>query len=115
MPNTSPSVAATPVGRTGPGPRAVLLSDREFEDWYRSLFAPLVSRVAWRFGLSREDARDIVQDAFTLALIKLDPSGNPKAWLIGVVDYLAINYRRKMKRRADLLSRWTRGYSEVEG
>ena len=115
MPTTSPSVTASPVGRAGSGPRPALLSDREFEDWYRSLFAPLVSRVAWRFGLSREDACDIVQDAFTLALIKLDPSGNPKAWLIGVVDYLAVNYRRKTKRRADLLSRWSSPFSEVGG
>ena len=71
-----------------------------------------MSRVAWRFRLSREDARDIVQDAFTLALIKLDPSGNPKAWLTRCVDFLAVNYRRKTKRRADLLSRLTRGSSE---
>jgi DNA-directed RNA polymerase specialized sigma24 family protein len=51
-------------------------TDQEFEECYRSLFTPLVSHVAWRFGFSREDARDIVQDAFTIALIKLDPSGN---------------------------------------
>ena len=108
MATTSPSV-------TGSGAVECLLSDSEFEDWYLSLFAPLVSRVAWRFGLSREDARDIVQDAFTLALIKVDASGNPKVWLTRCVDFLAVNYRRKTRRRADLLAQWTRGFSEGDG
>ena len=83
------------------------VSDEEFELLYGRLFLPLVARVSRRFGISREDARDIVQDVFTIALMKLDISRNPNAWLTRAVDFMAANYRRKMKRRADLLSRWT--------
>jgi DNA-directed RNA polymerase specialized sigma24 family protein len=53
-----------------------------------------------------EDAGDVVQDAFILALAKLDPSKNPKAWLYQVVDHMAVNWQRKIQRRADLLARW---------
>jgi DNA-directed RNA polymerase specialized sigma24 family protein len=95
--------------------RRCRVSDEEFEELYGRLFLPLVSRVSRRFGVSREDARDIVQDAFTIALMKLDISGNPKAWLVRAADYMAVNYRRKMNRRADLLSRWTVLPSSAEG
>jgi DNA-directed RNA polymerase specialized sigma24 family protein len=86
-----------------PGPS----SYEELERIYRSLFSPLVNRVTWRFRrLSREDACDIVQDAFAIALIKLDICKNPEGWLTQVVDFLAVNACRKSKRRAALLSRW---------
>jgi DNA-directed RNA polymerase specialized sigma24 family protein len=81
-------------------------SDQEVERIYRSLYSPLVNRVTWRFRLSREDASDIVQDAFAIALIKLDICKNPEGWLTQVVDFLAVNMCRKSKRRAALLSRW---------
>jgi DNA-directed RNA polymerase specialized sigma24 family protein len=81
-------------------------SDQELERIYRSLYSPLVNRVTWRFRLSREDASDIVQDAFAIALIKLDICKNPEGWLTQVVDFLAVNMCRKSKRRAALLSRW---------
>ena len=81
-------------------------SHRELERIYRSLYASLVNRVTWRFRLSREDASDIVQDAFAIALIKLDICKNPEGWLTQVVDFLAVNMCRKSKRRAALLSRW---------
>jgi DNA-directed RNA polymerase specialized sigma24 family protein len=42
-----------------------------------------------------------------VALIKLDPQRNPKAWLIQVVDHLAVNFQRKVTRRAKLVSRWS--------
>ena len=78
----------------------------EFEAFYRQFFLPLVRRAVRKQGLSMEDAGDVVQDAFILALAKLDPSKNPKAWLYQVVDHLARNWRRKDKRHADLLARW---------
>jgi RNA polymerase sigma factor (sigma-70 family) len=91
----------------------------ELEVFYRQFFLPLVRRAVRKQGLSMEDAGDVVQDAFMLALGKLDPSRNPKAWLYQVVDHLAVNWQRKIQRRADLLARWDspeqglhRGYRE---
>lgn len=81
----------------------------DLEAFYRQVFLPLVRRVTWKHRLSREDARDIVQDAFVLALTRLDGRGNPKAWLIQVVDHLSINHRRKTIRRAGLRERWGDG------
>jgi DNA-directed RNA polymerase specialized sigma24 family protein len=57
--------------------------------------------------LEKEDARDVVQEAFVVALLKLDPNRNPKAWLIQVVDHLSINFQRKVLRRAKLVSKWS--------
>jgi len=42
-----------------------------------------------------------------VALIKLDPERNPKAWLIQVVDHLSLNFQRKLVRRAKLVSKWS--------
>lgn len=74
--------------------------------FYEDVFLPLVRRATWRHGLSKEDARDIVQDAFLVAIEKIDSARNPKAWLIQVVDHLALNYRRKLQRRARLVAKW---------
>jgi DNA-directed RNA polymerase specialized sigma24 family protein len=63
-----------------------------------------------------EDAGDVVQDAFILALGKLDVSKNPKAWLYQVVDHLAVNWQRTIHRRASLLAKWeSGGLSNGEG
>src|SRR2546430_598866 len=78
----------------------------ELDSFYRELFLPLVRRATWKHGLSKEDARDIVQDAFVLAVVKLRPDGNGKAWLTRVVDHLATNLRRKGARHARLEARW---------
>jgi DNA-directed RNA polymerase specialized sigma24 family protein len=91
-----------------PRPR-LPLSEPELEAFYRGVFLPLVRRATWKHGLSKEDACDIVQDAFLLALGKIDMAGNPKSWLIQVVDHLALNYRRKNLRRSQLISRWGPG------
>ena len=92
------------------GPRPVPASPEgyapELEAFYRQFFLPLVRRAVRKQGLSMEDAGDVVQDAFILALGKLDPSKNPKAWLYQVVDHLAVNWQRKIQRRAGLLARW---------
>lgn len=82
------------------------LRRQEMGDFYRRFFVPLVRRLVWRHGLSEEDARDVVQDAFLLGFVKLESFANPKAWFNQVVDHLAMNWRRKAKRHADLLARF---------
>jgi len=85
-----------------------MLSDpARFDEVYRRYFLPLVRRATWKHRLEKEDARDVVQEAFMVALVKLDPQRNPKAWLIQVVDHLSINFQRKVIRRAKLVSRWS--------
>ena len=81
-------------------------SSDSLERFYRLFFLPLVRRAVRRHGMSFEDAGDIVQDAFVLAVGKLDPAKNPKAWLYQVVDHLAVNWQRKTIRRARLVARW---------
>jgi DNA-directed RNA polymerase specialized sigma24 family protein len=82
------------------------MSEQELEAFYRDTFLPLVRRATWKHRLAKEDAADIVQDAFLLALGKLDAGGNPKAWLIQVVDHLSVNLQRKASRRTKLSLRW---------
>jgi DNA-directed RNA polymerase specialized sigma24 family protein len=91
-----------------PGARAerVAMAETDLEQFYLQTFLPLVRRATWKHGLSKEDARDIVQDAFVLGIAKLDTTGNPRAWLIQVVDHLSINHQRKSARRAQLAARW---------
>lgn len=76
------------------------------EQLYRAFFGRLVRRACWRYGLSKEDASEVVHDAFLLALVKLESEGNPRAWLYGVVDRLAANWKRKSTRRIHLMARW---------
>ena len=91
-----------PFGTTrGPNRRGLRLA-AELEAFYRQLFLPLVRRATWKHGLSKEDARDLVQDAFVLAVVKLKAGGNARAWLMSTVDHLAVNFRRKGARRARL-------------
>lgn len=87
-----------------PPRRAV--SPEALEEFHRRLFRPLARRATCRHGLSEEDAKDVVQEAFVLAVVKLDAEGNPNAWFIGVVDRLAIGLQRKVARRALLAARW---------
>jgi DNA-directed RNA polymerase specialized sigma24 family protein len=90
------------------------MPDGELAAFYGEVFLPLVRRATWRHGLSKEDARDIVQDAFLIAIEKIDAAKNPKAWLIQVVDHLAVNYQRKQLRRVQLAARWI-GAHDIEG
>lgn len=90
------------------------MSESEMEAFYRRIYLPLVRRATWKHRLLREDARDIVQDAFVLALTRLSGNGNPKAWLIQVVDHLSLNYRRRAIRRASLAQRWGLGVESEE-
>jgi DNA-directed RNA polymerase specialized sigma24 family protein len=82
------------------------VSAAQFEEFHRRLFLPLVRRAMWRHRMSGEDARDIVQEAFLLALGKLKPGGDPACWFIKVVDHLCVNLRRKAARRNGLQARW---------
>jgi DNA-directed RNA polymerase specialized sigma24 family protein len=82
------------------------MTETDLEVFYRQTYLPLVRRATWKHGLSKEDARDIVQDAFLLAIAKIDSAGNPRAWLIQVVDLLSINHQRKAFRRAQLAAKW---------
>jgi DNA-directed RNA polymerase specialized sigma24 family protein len=82
------------------------MSDLQLDLFYRRVFLPLVRRATWKHRLPKEDACDLVQDAFVLALSKLDGAKNPHAWLVQVVDHLALNHRRKTLRRAALVQRW---------
>jgi RNA polymerase sigma factor (sigma-70 family) len=92
-----------------PSESASPLADHaRFDEFYRKYFLPLVRRSAWKHGLDKEDARDVVQEAFIVALAKLDPERNPKAWLIQVVDHMSLNFQRKVVRRAKLTSKWSR-------
>ena len=90
----------------GVAPVRTPMTEADLEVFYRLTFLPLVRRATWKHGLSKEDARDIVQDAFLLAIAKIDSARNPKAWLIQVVDHLSINYQRKAFRRAQLRAKW---------
>lgn len=84
------------------------------EELYRAFFVRLVRRACWRYGLSKEDACEVVHDAFLLALVKLDTEGNPRSWIYSVVDRLAANWRRKAIRRSRLMQKWNVGGTEVE-
>ncbi len=83
-----------------------VVTSAQLEEFHRTLFLPRVRRASWRHGLSKEDARDVVQEAFLLAVVKMDPDRNPQGWLVKVVDYLAVNLRRKDIRHAALSARW---------
>ena len=82
------------------------VSVADFEEFHRRLFMPLVRRAMWRHRVSGEDARDIAQEAFVIALTKLKPGGDPGCWFIKVVDHLCVNFRRKAARRYGLQVRW---------
>ena len=100
------------VAKPRPGQRSSIeqtncsMSALEFEAFYQRVFLPLVRRLRWRYHLSREDSWDIVQDAFLIALAKIDSARNPKAWMIQVVDHLAVNHQRKSQRRGQLTATW---------
>jgi DNA-directed RNA polymerase specialized sigma24 family protein len=100
-PEVKTALAAAPADR--------LVSGSEIEATYRDLFLPLVRRGIRRHRLSNEDARDVVQQAFVVALTKMEVEGNSAAWLKQVVDFLAVNLKRTAGRRADLIARWMPG------
>ena len=101
-----------PVRPGGAAPAADPAKAFAIDAAYRRLFAELIRRARWKHGLSKEDAGDVVQDAFVVAWIKIDGVRDPRAWLFRVVDHLAVNLRRRATRRARLLAQWAPGSPE---
>lgn len=87
--------------------RRTPMGEADLAAFYQQVYLPLVRRATWRHRLPAEDARDIVQDAFVLAIERIDACGNPKAWLIQVVDHLCLNHSRKALRRLHLSAKWS--------
>jgi DNA-directed RNA polymerase specialized sigma24 family protein len=87
--------------------RRTPMPETDLAAFYQQVYLPLVRRATWRHHLPAEDARDIVQDAFVLAIERIDACGNPKAWLIQVVDHLCLNHSRKALRRLKLSAKWS--------
>ena len=87
----------------------VCMSSADLDAFYRKVTLPLLRRARWRHHLTPDDAWDIVQDAFLLAIEKIDSARNPNAWIIQVVDHLALNHNRKALRRTRLQARWNPG------
>jgi DNA-directed RNA polymerase specialized sigma24 family protein len=83
-----------------------LAESRRLGELHERLFLPLVRRAAWRHGLTKEDAGDVVQEAFVLAIRKLHSYDRAEAWLIHTVDNPCLNANRKRRRRSVLTSRW---------
>ena len=112
-PEVSMASRAQPRKREKPATKAsrTPMPETELAAFYQQVYLPLVRRATWRHGLKAEDARDIVQDAFVLAIERIDASGNPRAWLIQVVDHLCLNHARKAQRRIRLTTKW--GCGEV--
>lgn len=73
---------------------------------YVAFYARIVRHVTWTFRLSKDDASEIVQEAFLLALQRVDVNGNPRAWIYRVAENLAANWRRKEDRRSRLLAQF---------
>jgi DNA-directed RNA polymerase specialized sigma24 family protein len=92
--------------RGGPPRPAACVKRQEIEASYEELFGKLVRRARWKHGLDEEDARDMVQEAFLIAIVKMGEVRHLGAWLDGAVDNLAINLRRTGGRRAKLLAFW---------
>src|SRR5215831_2492558 len=90
----------------GRGPASREATADALDAIYRSFFLRLVRRASWRFGLSKEDASEVVQEAFIVALVKLDTDGDPGPWLFKTVDQIAVNWSRKAHRRARLMAHW---------
>jgi DNA-directed RNA polymerase specialized sigma24 family protein len=80
--------------------------DRAFDRIYRAFFVRLVHHAMRRFRISEEDCRDVVQDAFLVALAKVDTERNLTCWLFRTVDNLGSNWKRKVARRARLTAEW---------
>ena len=106
----TPGSAGSLVPRRGKSRRSPPLPHRDrvpdLQRFYQDWFIPLVRRAHWQHHLSHEDARDVVQEAFLLAIQRLDTSQNPTLWIKRVVDNLALNLVRKNGRRKRLLSIW---------
>jgi len=62
-----------------------------------------------RHSLRRDDARDVVQQAFVVLILKFGTVREPAPWLKGVVDGIVVNRVRTAGRRARALAEWGPG------
>lgn len=88
--------------------RRAQTGDRRAEDYLFRRHSPAVSRVVVRLLGSRQDAEDVVHDAFVIAFTKLATLREPSAfrgWLmrIAVVRVRRVIRRRRLKRALGLL------------
>ncbi|MBY0229132.1 MAG: sigma-70 family RNA polymerase sigma factor [Gemmataceae bacterium] len=79
---------------------AVLAGDESaWRAWYDECFGPLDAYVLWRCGGSRADADDVLQEAWLVAVRRLerfDPAAGPfLGWLRGIAANLLRNRFRK--------------------
>ena len=102
-----PELGAILQGERSDHPEAARVATAaQIEAFYHEFYRPLIRRAIRRHDLSMEDARDVVHQAFVVALEKMEAEGNAQAWLRQVVDFLAVNMKRTSHRRATLLARW---------
>jgi RNA polymerase sigma-70 factor (ECF subfamily) len=85
--------------------RAVLAGDeRAWQAWYDEAYPDLRAYVLWRCGGLRDDADEVVQEAWLTAVRRLrafDPTQGPfVAWLRGIAANLLRNRFRRDGRRA---------------
>jgi RNA polymerase sigma-70 factor, ECF subfamily len=86
-------------------PALVALVKRGSSDAFGQLVErhlPRAYRVAWRLMRHREEAEDVVQDAFVRALERIDQCEDGRAfgpWFFRIVATTAINRQRSAKRR----------------
>jgi DNA-directed RNA polymerase specialized sigma24 family protein len=78
----------------------------EVEAQYQNLGKELLRRARYKYRVSREDAGDLVQQAFVIFWVKFPTVKDARPWLVAVVDRLALNLVRTGKRRANLLARF---------
>lgn len=79
-------------------------SDSFLADLYRREY-PILFRVAYRLTGCRDDAQDMVQKAFLLAISQQDElyqHPNPGGWLVVTLNNLAKNERRRMANRMEI-------------
>lgn len=83
--------------------------ERLYIDNYRLVYK-LVTRALRQYGLSTNDASDIVQDVFVLAAKRIDvlrQHPNPVGWLIKTSQYVCMNYSSTYARHNEqLLKHW---------
>lgn len=74
------------------------VAPESLEDLFQRL-RPRLKKILSRYRIPPQDAEDILQEAFTVALQKWDTVYNQEHWLLGTVRYRCILY---WKRRRDL-------------
>lgn len=98
LPRGSSDAIRNPRGRPLEGSKPC--STDVLDDCYRRYRRYFVAMVSRRFRVSWADAEDIVQDAFTLAVLKAEQIQCPAAWIRATVERLSIGQSRLRSRRA---------------